>query len=146
MKRPLIAFIVAFALSLGFTFLTLATRASFLLTLQNNIAESLLANNLLSILFSFVGLAVFFVAFYFLAKNVKLTATKATVIAILLGTTIGPAFLNLFITLILANVTGISLVLAAGSAVSSIFQFFLPALTALLFAELRKNKSNNNPT
>ena len=146
MKKSLIAFIAAFALSIGFTFLPLVTRASLSVVLQSNIAESLSINTLLSIFFSLIGLAVFFAIFYFLANNYKILALKSTIIAVLLGVTLGPAILYLLNIFLYRSYLDLYLSMAAGSAVSSVFQFFLPALTALLFVELREKKSSNNLT
>lgn len=144
-KKSIITFIVAFSLSIGFTVLPLVTRASLSVMLQSNIAQSLSINTLISIFFSLIGLAVFFVIFYLLANNIKILAVKSTIIALLLGVTIGPAILYL-INIFLYNGFLIYLSMAANSAVSSVFLFFLPALTALLYAELREKKSNNNST
>lgn len=144
MKKSLIAFIVAFALSIVFTLLTLVSRASLSVLLQSNIVESLSTNTLLDIFFSLVGLAVFFAVFYFLANNNKIKAIKSTIIAMLLGVMLGPAILYLLNIFLYRFYLDIYLSLAVSSAVSSVFQFFLPALTALLFAELREKKLNNN--
>ena len=152
MKKSLIAFVVAFVLSIGLTSLNFAVRVSLVL-LQSNVAESLSIVTLLDLSFSFVGLAVFFVVFYSLAKKVKITAVKSTIISILLGVILGPVTAN-FITLYLLAIVAhaetaaapVLLSLAAGSSVTSVFQFFLPALTALLFAELKEKKLNDSLT
>ena len=144
MKKSPIAFIVAFALSIGLTLLSLATRATLSVALQSNIAESLSINTLLGVFSSLIGLAIFFIAFYFLANNNKIIAVKSTIIAILLGVTLGPAILYLLNIFLYNAYLGTYLSMAVGSAVSSVFQFFLPALTALLFVELREKKVNNN--
>ena len=143
-KKALIAFIVAFALSTGFTFLSLVTRASLSVALQSNIAESLSINELLSIFFGLVGLALFFVVFYFLANNNRIIAIKSTIIALLLGVTLGPVILDLFNIFLYPSYLGIYLNVAVGSAVSSVFQFFFPALTALLFVELKERKAKDS--
>jgi Mg2+/Co2+ transporter CorB len=152
-KKSLIAFVVAFVLSIGFTILTFAARASLFLLLQSNVAEAQSIDTLLDPSLSLVGLAVFFVVFYFLAKNVKVTAVKSTIISILLGVILGSITENFIILYLLAMVANaeaaaapVLLSFAAGSSVSSVFQFFLPALTALLFAELREKKLNNSLT
>ena len=144
MEKSLIAFIVAFVLSTGFTFLSLVTRASLSVALQSNIAESLSINELLSIFFGLVGLALFFVVFYFLANNNKIIAIKSTIIALLLGVTLGPVILDLFNIFLYPSYLGIYLNVAVGSAVSSVFQFFFPALTALLFVELKERKAKDS--
>jgi hypothetical protein len=140
-----VIFIIAFILSIVFTFIPSIVRASFSKLLQSSIA-AIPFSTLLSILFSLVGLAVFFSLFYYLAKNMKINAVKPTVIAILLGVMLGPAILSLLnILLYPSSYFGIYISMAVGSAVSAIFGFFFPALTALLFVELREKKSNNNP-
>lgn len=93
MKKSVI-FIIAFILSIVFTFIPSIVRASFSKLLQSSIA-AIPFSTLLSILFSLVGLAVFFSLFYYLAKNMKINAVKPTVIAILLGVMLGPAILSL---------------------------------------------------
>jgi hypothetical protein len=152
MKKFLIAFAVAFVLSVGLTFLTLAARVSLVL-FQSNVAELLSIVTLLGISLSLVGLAVFFVVFYFLAKNVKVTAVKSTIISTLLGVILGPITANFIILYLVAMVAHVEaaaapvlLSLAAGSLVSSVSQFFLPALTALLFVELKEKRLSNSLT
>ena len=146
MKKSLLAFIVALVLSVGFTFLSFAVRASLMVLLQSSIAESLSIDTLLGICLSLVGLAAFFVVFYFLANHSKIKAVKSTIIAILLGVTLGPAILYLLNVFLYRSQMVVYLNMAAGSALSGVFQFFLPALTALLFVELREKKSNDNLT
>jgi len=143
-KKSLITFFVALLLSIGLTFFPLITRASISAVLQSNVAESLSINTMLGIFFSLIGLAVFFFVFYFLAKNNKIQAGKSTCIALLLGVTIGPAILYLFNIFLYQSNFAIYVSMAVGSAVSGVFGFFFPALTALLFVELREKKSNNN--
>jgi hypothetical protein len=146
LKKSLIVFVVAFVLSIGFTFLPLVTRAALTVVLQNNIAESLSINTLISTFFSLAGLAIFFIVFYFLANRNKILTVKSTIIALLSGVILGSVILYLLAIVPYRNYLEIYLSLAAGSSVSSVFQFFLPALTALLFAELREKKSNNGLT
>jgi hypothetical protein len=145
-KKSLIAFFAAFLLSIGLTFLSLVTRASLSIAFQNNGAESLSINTLVGMFFNLVGLAAFFAVFYFLANNNKIQAIKSTIIAVLLGVILGPAILYLFNIILYPSYLGIYLSLASSSAVSSVFGFFFPALTALLFVELKEKKPNNNIT
>ena len=144
MKKSLIAFLAAFALSIVFTLLPLIARASFSVELQTDILESLFVNTWLGLFFSLLGLSVFFVVFYFLANNNKMLASKSTTIAMLLGVTLGPALLYLLNIFLYRFYLGLYLNLAAGAAVSGVFMFFLPALTALMYAELRERKSSNS--
>jgi len=146
MKKSLLSFCSAFALAIAFSLLSLISNVSLSVLLSGNISLSLANSTLITIFFSLGELAVFFGVFYFLAENYKITAMKTTVIAILLGAMLAPVVLYLPNTVFYQPYSSIYISLAAGSAISSIFQFFLPALTALLFVELRKNKSNNNPT
>ncbi len=144
LKKSLLTFVIAFALSIGLTIVALIARASSLMFFENDFNGSVLANNIFSILISLVGLAVFFATYYFLANNNKVQAVKPVVIATLLGVMLGPAiFYSLNVFLYPLN-SAFYLETAAGSAVTAIFQFFLPALTALLFVELREKKSNNS--
>ncbi|MCW4000055.1 MAG: hypothetical protein NWE93_07435 [Candidatus Bathyarchaeota archaeon] len=146
MKNALIAFSVAFLLSMGFTFLPLMTGAS-LSAVPSIAAQSMLSTNLLlGTFFSLVGLGVFFAVFYLLANHGNLKAKKSTVLATLLGATLGPAILYSVNILLYPSYFGVYLSMAASSAVSGIVGFFFPALTALLLVELRKKPSGNlNP-
>jgi hypothetical protein len=133
---------VSFALSIGFTFISIFARASFSISMENNFVSNNLVLNLISIFISLAGLAVFFSVFYFLANNNKGQVMKSTVIAILLGAMLGPAIFYLGNIFLYQNL-GIYISLAVGSAVSAIFQFFLPALTALMYVELRDKQVIN---
>ena len=144
MKKSLIAFFVAFALSIGFTFLPLVTRALLSGVLQSNFDEAVYINLLISIIFMLVGLSVFFVVFYFLANNNNILAVKSTVAALLLGVTLGTAISILPNIFFYSSYYSLYLNWAAGSAVLSIFQFFFPALTALLYVELKDRKLNSS--
>lgn len=137
MKKPLIVFGVAFGLSILFTLLPLLFRAVTSLSFSSSTdAEFLSINTAISLFFDLAGPAVFFVVFYFLAKNIKIQAVKSAIIAVLLGATLGTAFLYLLNIFLYRSYLGIYLELAASSVVPSVFQFFFPALTALLFVEL----------
>ena len=146
MKKSLIAFVVTFALSIGFTLMPLVALAELSVVLQSTMAESILVNELISTSFSLVGLAVLFVVFYFLGNRGKILVTKSTIIAVLLGAILGSVTPHLVSILAYNSHLEVYLSLIAGYAVSSVFVFFFPALTALLFAELREKKSNNNLT
>lgn len=140
-KTSLIVFIVAFGLSIVFTLLPLAARASFSVALQGDIAESLSINSLLGVFFGLIGLAVFFVVFYFLANNNKLTAVKSTIIALFLGVILGPIVLSLLDMFLFSHYSVIYIILAANFSSTSVFHFFLPALTSLLYVELREKRN-----
>jgi uncharacterized membrane protein len=146
LKKSLIAFVVAFALSIILTFLPLFTRAELSMVFQSSIAESISYGTLISTFFSLVGLAVFFVVFYFLANRSKILAVKSTVVALLLGVILGSAILDLLLIVPYRTYLEVYLNFAVSSSVSGVFQFFLPALTALLLAELREKKANHNLT
>ena len=144
MKKALITFFVALLLAIGFTLLSLLSRASLFLTLQTSAAASLSITTLLDVFFSLIGIGVFFVVFYFIATRNKVLAGKSTVIALLLGVTVGPAILYLSNIFLYQSQFGLYLSMAAGSVVSSVLGFFFPALAALLFVELRAKKTNSN--
>lgn len=148
MKKPLIAFVVTFALSLGFTYLSVATRAAVLTSVSSNNAASdlILDSTLISTSLSLAGLTVSFVVFYFLANRNKIAAVKSTTLAVLLGAILGPVTLYLGLTANYNTILELYLSQVTSSAISSVFYFFLPALTALLFAELREKKANHNLT
>jgi len=134
---------IAFALSITLTFLPLVPMT---VISQDTIAESISTNTLLSLFFSLIGFALFFVIFYFLADNSKIIASKPTIIALLLGVTSGSAILYLLNIFLYTSYLGLYLNKAANSSISGVFQFFFPALTALLFAELkRRNQTITQP-
>ena len=142
MKKSLIILMVSFALSIGFTFISIFARASFSISMENNFVSNNMILNLISIFVSLAGLAMFFGVFYFLANSGKVQVMKSTVIAILLGTMLGPAIFYLGNIFLYQNL-GIYISLGAGSAVTAVFQFFLPALTALMYVELREKQASN---
>jgi len=146
MKKSVVTLIVAFALSIGFTILNRVSSTSLSTVFGNNVAEILTFGTWITLSLNIATLAVFFAVFYFLAKNQKIMVVKSTIIAMVLGVVLGSAILNT-IAIIQYNVY-LSIYLdvlnaGASSVVYSIFQFFLPALTGLLFAELREIKSND---
>jgi hypothetical protein len=85
-QKPLIVFIIAFALSIGLTVLPLVPRT---VILQSTISQSISINTLINLFFSLIGLAIFFAVFYFLASNNKVIASKSTITALLLAVTLG---------------------------------------------------------
>lgn len=104
-----------------------------------------------------LGFFVFFIVFYFIAKKYKIFATKQIVIASLLGVTLGPVIYNLAVLLFRSsaslNTSSIFTVITyVFVVVFRVFQYFFPALVALLLAELKelklKNKieENQNPS
>jgi len=142
MKKSLIVFIISFALSIGFTYVSLFARASFLI-FDTNFSANVSVDHLISIFISLAGLAMFFSVFYFLANNSKIRVMKSTVTAMLLGTMLGPAILYLVNIFFYPTLFGVYLSLAASFAVTAVFQFFLPALTALMYVELREKQAIN---
>ena len=142
MKKSLIVFMISFALSIGFTFVSLFARASFLV-FETNFSANVSVDHLISIFVSLAGLAMFFSVFYFLAKNCKIKVMKFTVTAILLGAMLGPAIFYLVNIFLYQTLIGVYLSLAASSAVTAVFQFFFPALTALMYVELREKQAIN---
>ncbi|MGE5574784.1 MAG: hypothetical protein ACM3UL_01490 [Ignavibacteria bacterium] len=138
MKKSLIVFIVAFGLSIALTFLPLVPKT---VVSQSSIAGSISVNTLFSLFFGLVGLALFFAVFYFLANNNKIPVSKSTIIALLLGVTIGSAIVYLLNVFLYQSYVGLYLSMAVNSSVSGVFQFFFPALTALMYAELRETRN-----
>jgi len=96
MKKALIVFMISFALSIGFTYVSLFARASFLI-FETNFSANVSVDHLIGIFVSLAGFAMFFGVFYFLADNGKVQVMKSTVIAILLGTMLGPAIFRSYI-------------------------------------------------
>jgi len=142
MKKALIVFMISFALSIGFTYVSLFARASFLI-FETNFSANVSVDHLIGIFVSLAGFAMFFGVFYFLADNGKVQVMKSTVIAILLGTMLGPAIFYLVNIFLYLTLIGVYISLAASSAVTAVFQFFLPALTALMYVELREKQAIN---
>jgi hypothetical protein len=143
MKKSLIAFMISFALSIGFTYVSLFARASLLIIFETNFSANVTVDHLIGIFVSLAGFAMFFGVFYFLANNGKVQVMKSTAIAILLGTMLGPAIFYLVNIFLYQTLLGVYISLAASSAVTAVFQFFLPALTALMYVELREKKVIN---
>ena len=146
-KKSLITFFVALLLSIGFTFFSLLTRASFSAVLQSNVAESLSINTMLGIFFSLIGLGIFFFVFYFLAKSNKILAREINRHSHTFRR------YNRTSNSILIQHISVSIefchICKHGCGFCSLVQslavgFFFPALTALLFAELREKKSTYN--
>ena len=143
MKKALLVFVVAFGLSIALTILPLAGST---IVSPGAFIETVTITSALNIFFTLIGLASFFAIFYFLAIYFKITASKSTIIALLLGVILGPESLMLLDILLFGNNSGIYSVVATVSAVSGVFQFFFPALSALLFAELKEKRSSDNLT
>lgn len=140
-------FVAAFALSTGFAFLSLIT--------QVVISNSELFNNadgfqsiftLGSFIVDLGGLALFFAVFYFIAKTTKIRAVKSTTVALILGVLLGSSIPHLLSIVTYHTYLAVYVSIVAGSLLSSIFLYFLPALTAIMFVELREKKSDNNLT
>ena len=141
MQKSLLAFAVAFALSAMFSLLSLMTRLGLLTSISPSTITSVSAIAMLTnAFFCLAVLASFFAVFYFLAKISQVKAGKAIVFALLIGALLGPLAIYqlLQLPILFLNI--------AGSLVTSIFMYFLPALTALLFAKWREKKSNHNLT
>ena len=141
-EKSLIVFVIAFALSIALTFLPLVPRT---VVSQSNIG-SIPINTLFSLFFGLIGLALFFAIFYYLANNNKILASKSTIIALLLGVTIGSAIVYLLNIFLYQSYLGLYLSMAVNSSISGVFQFFFPALTALIYAELKTKRSTENLT
>ncbi len=147
MKKYPIAFVVAFALSVGFAFLDLVIQAAVSSFVSPDSTYGYQAIfTLISIILSLLGFAVFFSVFYFLAKRTKMVAAKSTISAMLFGVLLGSAIPYLISIVTYPTYLILYLSIAGGSLLSGAFQYFLPALTALLFVELREAKLKRNLT
>ncbi|MCW4025728.1 MAG: hypothetical protein NWF01_11975 [Candidatus Bathyarchaeota archaeon] len=156
MKKYQLTFIVAFALSLGLTLLSMVVRIVTLSVFFSNIetAEFSTISSLINRLLILFGLAVSFSVFYFLSKRAKIIVMKPTTLALFTGVFLGSSILymcdSVFYFVVFGSHLGSTLVALEyhllqiwGSSVYGLWYFF-PALTALLFVELREKKSNNN--
>ena len=145
MKKYLLVFIVAFALSIGFTLLSVLFRVFTLNTFYaSNLGESLATSQLIIDLFSLIGPVLFFVSFYFLGKKIIISPLKGAAISLFLGALLGSMILFAF-SLFSPSVNSVIYVAyGTGFLYSGVFEFFLPALTALLIVELKKRKLNDN--
>ena len=140
LQKSLLAFAVAFALSAIFSLLSLMVRLGLLTSISPSTITSISAIAILTnAFFCLAVLASFFAVFYFLAKIDQIKAGKAIVFALLIGVLLGPLVLYQLLQMLYLNIAG-SLV------TTSIFMYFLPALTALLFAQWKEKKSNHNLT
>ena len=149
MNKPLIIFGVAFALSLGFTLLSLISNAisSIYISSYNYNVDYAVVTSLIGGASGFIGLAVVFVIFYYLGNKQKIQVAKPIVLAVLLGSLLGSSILfwiaipfNLTQDIIFKTYLSFTI----GYLFSSVFYYFLPALTALLFAELKGKRLTQN--
>jgi hypothetical protein len=138
LAKPLAAFAVSFVLSAGITWLSFY-RFGFTTLFSVSLFEAIQFFAVIDMLFTLVGVAVFFGVFYFLADRYKMQASRSTVLALLLGVIFGSALYNL--TLMSPEYFGSYLLFSASSSFGGIFEFFLPSVIALLFIELRQNRS-----
>jgi hypothetical protein len=144
LKKSLLAFVIAFALAIGFTlpsFIARAYLANYIF-LDQAIGYQAIAATLINTFLDFIGPVLFFVVFYFLASKNKVLAVKSTTLALLLGALLGSAIFFLISMLAYSTYIEIYLNVISGSLLSGVFYYFLPALVALLFVELREKKSN----
>ena len=141
MKKSLLVFVVAFGLSIALTFLPLAGST---IVSPGDIARTISTSSALNLFFSLIGLALFFAIFYFLANNYKITASKSTIIASLLGIILGSAIVHLPNIFLYSYYFGFYLSMFINSSIAAVLGFFFPALTALLFSELKEKRSNDN--
>jgi len=158
LKRPILIFLISFALAIGLEFLKIAYLALTTPLLEGtleNFEDIFAIRTLLNFAILALGFFVFFIVFYFIAKKYKIFATKPIVTASLLGVIVGPAVFYLAGILLRSSTslsvssvfTAIAIIAEAGLLV---FQLFFPALVALLLAELKelklKNKIEENQT
>jgi hypothetical protein len=132
LKKLLISFLIAFGLTVGFSFLSSAA--------QTIISEHLFTN----FVFGLVEIGLFFAAFYLLANASKITAVKSTTLAVFLGVLLG-SVVYVFLAWEAAPF-GLYSAFLLNALPLSISEFFLPAVIALLFAELRNKEMNHSLT
>ena len=143
MKKSLIVFFVIFGLTIALTFLPLVATT---VVPQGSIAESISTGSVVSLFLSLLGLSLFFAIFYFLVNNYKIIASKSTIIASLSGVVLGSAIVYLPNIFLYSSYHGLYLSMFTNSSITAVFGFFFPALTALLFAELKEKRSSVNLT
>jgi hypothetical protein len=157
-KNNLLAFIVAFAVSLGLTLLSWVRVAAYSMFVSNaRTSEFSIIFNVTGSLLSLFGLAIVFGVFYFLANKSKITVTKPTTLALLTGFLLGSSILYMCFFVYYFFVYGsthsgdqIFLLLEnyldqiGSSFVAGLWHFF-PAMTALLYVKLKEKKSNQTP-
>jgi hypothetical protein len=154
MKKYQLAFVVAFALSLGLSVLSMIRVAAYTMFLSN--AEFSEIFNLTGSFLSLFTLAVVFGVFYFLANKSKINVMKSTILALFLGVFLGSSILYMcyyiYYFFAFGGIhSGYSNFMVLERYLLQIWESFItsawylfPALTALLFVELKEKKSNNN--
>lgn len=136
MKRALIAFLVAFGLTIAISALRLiggVPALSFVLTSYSTASNIIIA---------IVGIGLFFASFYLLANTTQIAANKATIIALLLGVLLGSA-----VSVILLWTPSVLVYFSAilwSSLLFGVIQYFMPALIALLLADFNRKKANSH--
>jgi hypothetical protein len=156
MKKNLLVFMVAFALSIGLTLLYFvkAIVFSYLIDGIVNTVYSTISTTI-STLFNLFGIALFFGVFYLITNRRKITVIKSTVLALLFGVILGTSIPYMFTSVLnlvgyasssgdFLRVFALYLFQIIGSFVYGFSIYFFPALAALLFVELREKKSNQN--
>jgi len=143
MRKPPVAFAVSFLLSLAFTWVSFY-RFGFTTLISTQPFEAIAFFGLVDMLFTLVTVAVFFGVFYFLGDRYKMKALKSTVLALFIGVAFGSALFNLIeMSSLSSSLFGAYITYSASASFGGIFEFFLPSITALLFVELRQNRSAN---
>jgi hypothetical protein len=146
MKQSLVAFALAFVLSLVFSFISLFVRVE-AISAVFNFNSAVETESVLTFFGTVVGvatLALFFGVFYLLAKTKIVLVEKSVVLALLLGFALGSASPYL-ISIIGFQTTNLVLLLSlmVSSLVSSVSAYFFPSLSALLFVKLTEKKPNS---
>jgi hypothetical protein len=75
----------------------------------------------------------------------KIWATKPTVVLVFLGILLGLVLVYMSNAFLYSSFFMVYVNLTIGAIFSSIFQYFLPAVTALLFVELKEKKAIDKP-
>ena len=157
MKKSLIVFVVALALSLVLILLSLLGDIimSSLLSASIYVSPSLVdtINKAFSFLYLLVSVFAAFAVFYYLGRKTKIKVVKSITLALFFGLLIGVIAGNLIFVISISFIFNVGFSSAAYIEVyisdisglfSAVFELFFPALVALLFVNLRERNSHND--
>ena len=134
LQKHILTFAVAFAVSVIFSLLSLMFRLGLLTSISPSTIISISAIVILTNAFFWLAvLGSFFAVFYFLSQIGQANAGKSTVFALLIGVLLGPLVIYQLLQMLYVNNAG-------WLVTTSIFMYFLPALTALFFVQWRKKQ------
>ncbi len=157
MKKSLIVFVVALALSLVLILLSLlgviimSSVSSASIYASPSLVDTI--NNAFSFLYLLVSVFAAFAMFYYLGRRTKIKVVKSTTLALffglLVGVLVGYLILVVSLTFIfnadfswVANIEGY--ISDISGLLNPVLELFFPALVALLFVDLRERNSHND--